>query len=73
MLVVYINFKSVDCMRDLGTYITNDLSFSTHINNIVSKANMHIGFLLKRFCFLKIRKSGKLEMKTVKTDSDLEI
>ena len=40
-----VTLREVDNARYLGVTLTNSLSWSTHINNITSKANSKIGFL----------------------------
>ena len=37
--------KSADCDKYLGVYITHDLSWNTHVSNIVNKGNRTLGVL----------------------------
>ena len=38
-----------DCEKDLGVYISDNLSFNEHCNKMISKANQKFG-LLRRTC-----------------------
>ena len=38
------NLEVVSCARYLGTDISNDLSWNSHIDRITSKANSTLGF-----------------------------
>ena len=45
-----IPFQSTQ--KDLGIFITNNLKWSPHISNIVSKANRMLGFLRRNWTYL---------------------
>ena len=36
------NIHRVQCMKDLGVYVTSDLSWNSHINTLESKCNSMI-------------------------------
>ena len=46
--------ERVSSYRYLGVKITEDLSWSTHVNKITQKARKHIGLLYHQFCVWSI-------------------
>ena len=49
-LINNITIKSVPEVVDLGVTVSSDLSFKTHINNIVTKARQRQGIFFRGFC-----------------------
>ena len=47
----------VESMRDLGVLVTKDLSLSTHINDVVSRAHKRAGAILRTFVSRVTRRS----------------
>ena len=44
-----IKLENVDCIKDLGVYVSSPISFCHHIENIVNKANKTLGAILRSF------------------------
>ena len=43
------NIEETETVKDLGVLLDNDLNFTSHVNKVISKVNMKVGWIFRNF------------------------